>query len=87
MMTLDGAPVQSPGFVSVGADGLAWDDAHDRYLRFDVEREWLLVKALVEDRARAHPVDLRRATSVEAMLVEWARARGDVRRQSCARST
>jgi penicillin-insensitive murein endopeptidase len=43
--TLDGAPVESPGFVHFGADGIARDDAHGRFLRFDVEREWLLVKS------------------------------------------
>ena len=47
--TLDGAPVDSPGFVHVGADGLAEDEARGRWLRFDVEREWLLVRALIDD--------------------------------------
>jgi penicillin-insensitive murein endopeptidase len=60
--TLDGAPVDSPGFVHFGADGLAWDEAHRRFLRLDVEREWLLVKALLED---------------DDARVEWARARGE----------
>ena len=49
MTTLEGAPVTSSGFVHVGTDGLAFDEAEKRFLRFDVEREWLLVKALVED--------------------------------------
>lgn len=74
--TLEGAPVQSPGFIHVGADGLAWDDAHRRFLRFDVERQWLLVKALVEDEdARIQWVFVSRV--VEAILIEWARARGE----------
>jgi penicillin-insensitive murein endopeptidase len=76
LTTLDGAPVDSPGFIRVGKDGLAWDEEHDRFLRFDVEREWLLVKALVEDEDAnvqwifvAHPL--------RSLLVEWARARGE----------
>ena len=74
--TLDGAPVDSPGFVHFGADGLAWDASHQRFLRFDVEREWLLVKALLEDDdARVQWVFANR--QVEAWLVEWARARGE----------
>ena len=76
MTTLDGAPVDSPGFIHVGNDGLAWDDKHGRFLRFDVEREWLLVKTLVEDpEARIQWIFASR--NVEAILVEWARARGE----------
>ncbi len=74
--SLGGAPVESPGFVHVGADGLAWDEAHKRFLRFDVERQWLLVKALVEDDdARIQWLFASRV--VEAMLIEWALARGE----------
>jgi penicillin-insensitive murein endopeptidase len=74
--TLEGAPVESPGFVHVGADGLARDEAHGRWLRFDVEREWLLVRALVEDpQARVQWIFV--SDVVQAMLVEWALAAGD----------
>lgn len=74
--TLDGAPVESPGFVHVGPDGLAWDEAHRRYVRFDVERQWLLVKTLVlDEEARIQWVFASR--TVEAMLLEFARARGE----------
>lgn len=76
LTTLDGAPVESPGFLQVGADGLAWDKENRRFLRFDVEREWLLVKALLEDpAARIQWVFAHR--NVEALLVEHARARGE----------
>jgi penicillin-insensitive murein DD-endopeptidase len=76
LTTLDGAPVESPGFVHVGPDGLAWDDKGKRFLRFDVEREWLLVKTLVEDpEARVQWIFANHV--VEAMLVDWARARGE----------
>jgi penicillin-insensitive murein DD-endopeptidase len=74
--TLRGAPVQSPGFVRFDADGLAWDDANERFLRFDVERTWLLVKALVEDdEARVEWVFLSRP--LQGLLIEWATARGE----------
>ena len=76
MTTLEGAPVVSPGFVHVGPDGLAWDPQGKRYLRFDVARTWLLVRALLEDPdARIQWVFVHH--NVEALLVEWARARGD----------
>jgi penicillin-insensitive murein endopeptidase len=76
MTTLGGAPVASSGFVHVGSDGLAWDEGDQRFLRFDVERQWLLVKALAEDpEARVQWMFVSRP--VEAMLIEWARARGE----------
>lgn len=76
LTTLDGAPVESPGFVHVGTDGLAWDEKGRRFLRFDVERTWLLVKTLIEDPdARIQWVFANR--NVEALLVQWGRARGD----------
>lgn len=76
MTTLDGAPVESPGFIHVGRDGLAWDDKNKRFLRFDVERQWLLVKTLVEDE-EARVQWIFASENVEAMLIEWARARGE----------
>ncbi len=76
MTTLEGAPVQSPGFIHVGADGLAYDEAGKRWLRLDVERTWLLVKALVEDDA-ARVQWAFASTNLEAILLEWARARGE----------
>jgi penicillin-insensitive murein endopeptidase len=76
MTTLDGAPVASTSFVHVGNDGLAWDEAEKRFLRFDVEREWILVKTLVED-PEARVQWLFVSKPVEAMLIDWARARGE----------
>jgi len=74
--TLDGVPVDSPGFIHVGADGLAEDEAHGRWLRFDVDREWLLVRALVDD-PQARIQWLFVSDVVQAMLLEWAIARGE----------
>jgi penicillin-insensitive murein endopeptidase len=74
--TPEGAPVDSPGFVHFGADGLARDEARDRWLRLDVEREWLLVKALLEDpEARVQWIFV--SDVIEALLTEWAMSRGD----------
>lgn len=76
MTTLEGAPTSSPGFIHVGSDGLAWDEKGKRFLRFDVERTWLLVKTLVEDpAARVQWIFVNH--NVEAILVEWARVRGE----------
>ncbi len=76
MTTLEGVPIASTGFVSVGTDGLAWDEAGQRFLRLDVERQWLLVKTLVEDpEARVQWLFVSRP--VKAILVEWARARSE----------
>lgn len=76
LVTPEGVPVESPGFIHVGNDGLAWDEKGKRFLRFDVEREWLLVKALVED-PEARVQWLFASKNVRALLVEWARARGE----------
>jgi penicillin-insensitive murein endopeptidase len=74
--TLEGARITSPGFVHFSADGLAWDAAHNRFVRFDVEREWLLVKTLVlDDDAGVQWIFANHV--LEAMLIEWARARGE----------
>ena len=74
--TLDGAMVTSPGFVHFEPDGLAWDPIHKRFLRFDVAREWLLIKSLVtDDDARVQWIFLNHA--LEPMLIEWARAKGE----------
>jgi penicillin-insensitive murein endopeptidase len=75
-LSLDGAPVDSPGFIHVGADGLARDDGHGRWLRFDVEREWLLIRTLLEDpEARIQWIFV--SDVVQAVLLDWAVASGD----------
>jgi penicillin-insensitive murein endopeptidase len=74
--TLDGVSVDSPGFVHFGADGLARDEAHGRWLRLDVDREWRLVRALLEDgEARVQWIFV--SEVVQAMLIQWALAHGD----------
>jgi penicillin-insensitive murein endopeptidase len=74
--TVEGAPVESPGFVRFGADAIGRDESHARLLRLDVERQWLLVKTLIEDpEARIQWIFV--SDVVQAMLVDWALARGD----------
>jgi len=74
--TLEGIPVDSPGFVHFGADGIARDEAHGRWLRLDLERQWLLVRALLDDpEARIQWIFV--SDVVQAMLLEWALAHGD----------
>lgn len=76
METLDGEPVASPGFVRVEADGLAYDSVSKRFLRFDVAREWLLVKFLLTDpEARVQWIFVHR--NLRNLLLEWAIARGE----------
>lgn len=76
MTTLEGVPTTARSFAHVGTDGLAFDDAEKRWLRFDVERQWLLVKSLLLDEdARVQWLFVSRP--VEAMLLEWARARDE----------
>jgi penicillin-insensitive murein DD-endopeptidase len=76
VVTPEGAPVESPGFIHVGNDGLAWDEKNGRFLRFDVERQWLLIKALVED-PEARIQWIFSSTNVKALVIDWARARGE----------
>ena len=77
MTTPAGVPIVSPGFLSVGADGLAQDAEHGmRLYRFDVERQWLLVRALLVDpEARVQWIFIQ--DNLRAMLLQWAVARGE----------
>ncbi|WP_437734257.1 penicillin-insensitive murein endopeptidase [Sorangium sp. So ce1335] len=85
-LTPDGRPVRSPGFVEFGPDGLARsagdaDRAASRpgaeaHVRLDVERTWLLVKSLVRS-PDAHVQWLFFARWLEALVIEYARARGE----------
>jgi penicillin-insensitive murein endopeptidase len=82
VITPDGRPVDNPGFVRVDKDGLAKVPAALRpgvgsdYVRLDVERTWLLVRALVSDE-RAQVQWLFVARYIEALLIEHAFARGE----------
>lgn len=71
--TPSGAPIQAPGFVPIAADGLAsLEDG--RYIRLDVERQWLFIKALLQD----PEIDVQFMfinRDLEALIVDYALAR------------
>jgi penicillin-insensitive murein DD-endopeptidase len=71
--TPEGIPVESPGFVSLGADGLGrLQDG--RYVRLDVEREWRLVKELM---ARVNVQFMFISRDFEVLIIQYALARGE----------
>ncbi|HTJ83926.1 MAG TPA: penicillin-insensitive murein endopeptidase [Polyangiaceae bacterium] len=74
--TPTGKPMKSPGFLKVGADGLAAIPDKHAFARIDVDRTWLLAKALLTQA----DVDIQWifvSRPVEAMLIEHARALGE----------
>jgi len=74
--TPSGARVPAPGFIHIDSDGLARNPSDGHILRFDVEQEWRLVKALLE--APEMGVQFMFASrNVEALLVDYALARGE----------
>jgi penicillin-insensitive murein endopeptidase len=72
--TPSGAPVRSPGFVSVESDGLAKVHESDRYVRIDVPRNWALVKHLLEN-SEVGVQFLFASRNVEALLIDYALSR------------
>lgn len=73
--TPSGAPIPSPGFVHFGSDGLAKVD-DERYVRLDVERQWLLVKTLLQSQT-TRVQWMFASRNVEALLIDYAIARGE----------
>lgn len=71
-----GAPIANPGFVRVGTDGLASVPGDDRYVALDIPRQWLLIRTLLLDPALGVQF-LFASRSVEALLVDYAIARGE----------
>jgi penicillin-insensitive murein endopeptidase len=74
-LTPDGRPVASPGFLEFGPDGLASTE-DGALFRIDIEREWLLIKALL-NAPDAAVQWLFIARWLEALIIEHARARGE----------
>jgi penicillin-insensitive murein DD-endopeptidase len=74
-----GEPVASPGFFKFGPDGLAFvspDRGGPRFVRLDVPREWLLIKTLLT-LPEANVQWMFISTPLEAIITEYARARGE----------
>jgi penicillin-insensitive murein endopeptidase len=75
--TPNGSPVKSPGFVQFGPDGLAAiPNDRRRFVRLDLDRNWLLVKSLIEA-PEANVQWIFIARPLEALLIEHAIARGE----------
>ena len=77
--TPEGVPVENPGFLEFGPDGLAFVPERlggPSYVRLDVERQWLLTKALLEN-PDANIQWIFVSEPIEALLIEYARARGE----------
>ncbi|MET0595365.1 MAG: penicillin-insensitive murein endopeptidase, partial [Polyangiaceae bacterium] len=77
--TTAGEPVESPGFMKFGPDGLAFvpnGRGGGRYIRLDLAREWLLIKALLSI-PQANVQWMFVSLPVEALLTDYARARGE----------
>jgi penicillin-insensitive murein DD-endopeptidase len=73
---LDGAPRRSPGFIRMGPDGLAQHWGSNEYYRLDIERQWRVIKLLLESKE----IDVQWmfcSRPVEALLIDYARARGE----------
>ncbi len=73
--TVEGVPVPNDGFVKIGPDGLGVSGA-GRFVRFDVDREWLLVRSLVASK-QAHVQWIFVSRVLEALMVEHAIALGE----------
>jgi penicillin-insensitive murein endopeptidase len=74
--TPSGASIRSPGFVRIDTDGLGNIPDTDDYVRLDVERNWILVRELVQ----APEIGVQWlfvSRGVEALLVDYAIARGE----------
>ena len=74
-LTPDGRSIKSPGFVRFGADGLG-ETEDGTFVRFDTARNWELVRALVTSKD-ADVEWIFVARWLEALLIEYARSRGE----------
>jgi penicillin-insensitive murein DD-endopeptidase len=71
-----GKPTNSPGFVSVGSDGLAQIPTTGRFLYLDADREWRLVRSLLVN-SEIEVLWMFVSRDVEALLIMQARALGE----------
>jgi penicillin-insensitive murein endopeptidase len=73
---LHGIPVNSPGFIGIGDDGLALVPTDARFVRFDETREWQLVRSLLTN-PQIEVLWMFVSRDVEAMLITHARSLGE----------
>jgi penicillin-insensitive murein endopeptidase len=77
--TTAGEPITNTGFNKFGPDGLAFmsnERGGGRYVRLDLAREWLLIKALLRT-PQANVQWMFVSLPVEALITDYARARGE----------
>jgi penicillin-insensitive murein endopeptidase len=77
--TTAGEPIPCPGFVNFAPDGLAFvpnDRGGGRYVRLDLARQWLFIKALL-NAPQANVQWMFMSSPVEALITDYARARGE----------
>lgn len=75
LTTVEGVPIPNGEFIKIGPDGLGVSEA-GHFVRFDVDREWLLIRSLVDSR-KAHIQWIFVSRVLEALLVERAIALGE----------
>jgi len=74
--TPEGVPIESPGFIRFEGDGLGFVPEKKEYLRFDVDREWILLRSLLTSpEIGVQFMFLYR--DLEALLIDHARALGE----------
>jgi penicillin-insensitive murein endopeptidase len=74
--TPSGAPIENPGFVLMGADGLAQVPSTGEFVSIDIPRQWLLIKALLSS-SEIEVQWMFVSSAIESMLIDYALARGD----------
>ncbi|HET9956954.1 MAG TPA: penicillin-insensitive murein endopeptidase [Polyangiaceae bacterium] len=74
--TPGGVPVRSPGFIPFEADGLAYDRVRSNFVRFDVDRVWLLIRGLLTD-PEISVQFLFMSRPLETQVIDYAIARGE----------
>ncbi len=74
--TPEGVSIRNPSFVQLSADGLARVPGSGRYVRLDVPRQWLLIKALLTS-THLEVQWLYSSSVVEALVIDYAIAKGD----------
>jgi penicillin-insensitive murein endopeptidase len=71
-----GVPIPSPGFVRIASDGLGRVPETGEYVRFDVPRQWELIKGLLTNPSVGIQF-MFMSRDLEALLVDYALARGE----------
>jgi penicillin-insensitive murein endopeptidase len=73
--TPSGAPLETPGFIRIAGDGLGQLESGE-FVRLDVERQWLLIKLLLASPELGVQF-MFVSREIEALLIDYARSRGD----------